>query len=241
MAPTLYLALKGLIDLASSEASHVDLGLIERDRDVLIYTHYPVMKGEPGYTSSQTYQLGLIIDLVRHFLGHDRVPKEIGIEYPEVPRGVEELYPGVRILPRQRVGYLSVPRECLHVSSGRASRETSSEYSPVLTRDFDFAETLGALLHPYLPAGYPSAQLAASLVDTSVTTLARRLSECGTSYRSLVDRVRFEAARELLEDPDKRITDVAISVGFDDSSNFARMFRRIGGLSPREYRAVSLR
>ena len=110
-----------------------------------------------------------------------------------------------------------------------------------MTREYDFADTLGALLHAYLPAGYPSARLAASLVDMSVTTLARRLSECGTSYRSLVDMVRFKAAKELLDDSDMRITDIAISVGFDDSSNFARMFRRIAGMSPKQYRAAALR
>jgi len=235
-APTLYLALKWLIEFATSEASHVDLGFIERDRDILFYTQYPVMKGEPGYTSSQTYQLGLIVDLIRHFLGHEWVPEEIGIEYPEVPRGLDALYPGVRIMSQQRLGFLSVPRSSLHMAVRSAPTETSTEYSPVLTRDFDFAETLGTLLRPYLPAGYPSARLAASLVDTSVTTLARRLSGCGTSYRFLVDRVRFEVAKELMADTDLRITDVAIAVGFDDSSNFARMFRRIGGLSPKQYR-----
>jgi hypothetical protein len=34
-------------------------------------------------------------------------------------------------------------------------------------------------------------------METSVTTMSRRLSECGTSYRSLVDGVRFKQAKEL--------------------------------------------
>ena len=235
-APTLYLALKWLIDFASSEASHVHLGIIERRRDILFFTQYPAVKGRPGYTASQTYQLGLIIDLIRHFLGPDWVPEEIGIEYPEIPKVVEELYPGARVMPRQRFGYLAVPRSSLHVSVCGAHPEERVEYSPVLMKNLDYSETLATLLRAYLPGGYPPARLAASLLETSVTTMCRRLSECGTSYRSLVDGVRFKAAKQLLQDTDLRITDVSLAVGFDDSSNFARMFRRIGGLSPNQYR-----
>ncbi|MGI9241221.1 MAG: helix-turn-helix transcriptional regulator, partial [Verrucomicrobiales bacterium] len=82
---------------------------------------------------------------------------------------------------------------------------------------------------------FPHATLAASLMDTSVRTLARRLADSGTSYRSLVDELRFAEAKTLLSRPDTRVTDVAAAVGFEDPSHFARMFRRVGGLSPREF------
>ena len=142
-------------------------------------------------------------------------------------------------MPRQEFGYLAVPRSSLHVAAVGAPPAGRVEYSPVLMKNFDYAETLATLLHAYLPGGYPPARLAASLLETSVTTMGRRLSECGTSYRSLVDRARFTAAKELLRKSDLRITDVSLAVGFDDSSNFARMFRRIGGLSPRQFRAAT--
>lgn len=238
-APTLYAALRRFVRLANSEASHLQLGIVERDTDILLFTHYPDMKGEPGYTSSQSYQLGIFVDLIRHFLGPSWVPEEIGIEYPTVPRVAEEHFPGSRILAQQRCGYMTVPRSCLYIPAPCGDPAGGEEDSLVLISDFDFAETLGTLLHAYLPGGYPSARLAASLMDTSVRTLARRLADCGTTYRSVVDRVRFKAAKELLRDTDQRVTDVAIAVGFDDSANFARMFRRIGGLSPREFRRAS--
>ena len=66
--------------------------------------------------------------------------------------------------------------------------------------------------------------------------LARRLAEAGTTYRALVDELRFTEARKLLQAPKARITDAAAAVGFDDPSHFARMFHRIGGISPREFR-----
>jgi AraC-like DNA-binding protein len=194
------------------------------------------MKGVPGYELSQSYQLGIILDLLRHFLGRSWVPKEIGIEYPSVPRVAEEHFPGSRILAQQRIGYVTVPRSCLYVPARCGHLVAGGEDSLVLTKEFDYAETLCTVLHAYLPGGYPSARLAASLMDTSVRTLARRLADCGTTYRSVVDRVRFKAARQLLRDTDQQVTEVGMAIGFDDSANFARMFRRIGGLSPRQFR-----
>lgn len=237
--PTLYEALKALVRLASSESSHLHIGIIERRTDILLFTHYPMMKGLPAYPVSQAYNLGVFVDLIRHFVGRIWVPEEIGIEASEAPKVAEEIFRGCRILTKQGFGYVAVPRALLHSAVSAPHPKARNNDSLVLTKDFSFAETLGTLLHAYLPGGYPSARLAASLMDTSVTTLGRKLADCGTTYRSLVDRVRFKAAKELLETTDMRVTDVGLAIGFDDSSNFARMFRRIGGLSPREFRRAS--
>ena len=70
-APTLYQALKRLIRMVSSEASHLQLGIIERPDDILFYTHYSTLKDWPGYTSSQAYQLEVYLDLIRQFLGRE--------------------------------------------------------------------------------------------------------------------------------------------------------------------------
>jgi len=58
----------------------------------------------------------------------------------------------------------------------------------------------------------------------------------GTTYRAVIDELRFNEAKELLEHTSARVIDVAGAVGFDDPAHFARMFRRVGGLSPREFR-----
>lgn len=239
-AQTLYVALKRLIRLVKAEASHVELGLVERSEDIVFFTRYPIMKGVSGYHSSQAYQIGLIVDLMRHFLGRSWQPRTIGIESREVPRLAEELFPGSRILPQQPAGLIAVPRSCLHMPVRRAEPDPVEERSRGMIKDLDYAETLAVLLEPYLPCGYPSAQLAAGLMDTSVRSLARGLEASGVTYRQVVDRVRLKAAKELLLNPEARITDVAIAVGFDDSSHFARMFRRIAGLSPMQYRTHQL-
>jgi len=81
----------------------------------------------------------------------------------------------------------------------------------------------------------------AELTGIAERTLFRRLSANGLTYAGLIDELRFSEAKKLLQTPGMRIEDVAISVGFDDHSNFTRMFHRIAGVTPREFRKAAVR
>lgn len=62
-------------------------------------------------------------------------------------------------------------------------------------------------------------------------------SELKTTFKALLQHLRIERARQLMaDDPRQRITDIALSAGFTDLSHFEKCFRRVTGVSPREYR-----
>lgn len=55
----------------------------------------------------------------------------------------------------------------------------------------------------------------------------------------MLQQLRIEKAKELLHQQRKlRITEVALKVGFGDLSHFEKSFRRLVGVSPREFRRV---
>lgn len=58
----------------------------------------------------------------------------------------------------------------------------------------------------------------------------------GITFQEYVIRARIKESCRLLENPAVSISDVAYAVGFNDSSYFARLFRRYTGQSPSEYR-----
>lgn len=235
-APTLYEALKILVRMVSAEASHLQLGILERRNNILFHTQYSTIKDWPGYEGSQAYQLEVYLDLIRHFVGRHWVPTEIGIETPTVSPVVEAHFPGSRIRTNQRMGYVAVPRSCLHMAARTSETHSADENDLALSKDFDSTGTLKALIRSYMADGYPSSQKIAKLADTSVRTLHRRLSKEGRTYQAIIDEVRFELARDLLQNTDQQIGSISRSVGFGDPAHFARMFRRIGGLSPRDFR-----
>lgn len=238
-SPTLYRALLTLIHLVRSEASHIQIGIRKHPSGIMFFTHYPDLSEEPGYHISQGYQLGLFIDLVRHYIGPDWQPKEIGVQASSIPRVVNEQYPGSRIKINQPFGSFTIPFYCLHNALKYQHHDLAGNPDLANTNSLSDAQTLNLILVPYLSEGYPTMQFAASLLDYSKRTLARRLTACGTSYQEVVDETRFRMAQTLLTSTDVRIKDVARSVGFSDPAHFSRMFRRLGGIDPRHFRQMA--
>jgi AraC family transcriptional regulator len=63
----------------------------------------------------------------------------------------------------------------------------------------------------------------------------------GESPHRFVLRHRVERAKEMLRAAEARVLDVAVACGFKTQQHFARVFRRMCGVSPTEYRQEFLR
>ncbi len=67
-------------------------------------------------------------------------------------------------------------------------------------------------------------------------SLTRRLGEEGTSFRAILDDVRAELSRALLQDRKLSIADVAFFLQYSEPAAFHRSFRRWTGQTPQNYR-----
>lgn len=67
-------------------------------------------------------------------------------------------------------------------------------------------------------------------------TLNRRLQAQGTTFREILDDVRFEVARHLLEHTDAPINDIAAGLCYAEVSAFMHAFRRWTGTTPAQWR-----
>ena len=56
------------------------------------------------------------------------------------------------------------------------------------------------------------------------------------SFYDILHSLRIEAAKELLKDPSLRIGDIGEMIGYADPAHFARVFRKLEGMSANEYR-----
>jgi AraC-like DNA-binding protein len=102
------------------------------------------------------------------------------------------------------------------------------------TASHTFADWVEMMLRE-APEALPSlGELAASL-NISQRTLNRYLGKEGKSYRALAGRVQHELACARLAAGNRPVTEVAYSLGFADTSNFARAFRARAGCSPSAY------
>jgi AraC-like DNA-binding protein len=77
---------------------------------------------------------------------------------------------------------------------------------------------------------------AAKQTGISVSTLQRILKASNTTYQEILDEVRHDMARDLLEKTPVPVTDIASGLGYDHPGNFSRAFVRWEGISPAAYR-----
>lgn len=76
-------------------------------------------------------------------------------------------------------------------------------------------------------------------LSVSRSTLSHRFSaEMGETMVQLKNRLRIQRAQELMEAPDKQLKEIAFETGFDDPAYFTRLFTKMAGVSPSEYRKL---
>ena len=78
----------------------------------------------------------------------------------------------------------------------------------------------------------------ADRLGLSKHTLERRLSEEGKTIRGVISQLRNERAISLLQQTRTQISEIAYSLGYSNSENFSRAFRRVNGVSPSAFRAA---
>ncbi|MEH6550393.1 MAG: helix-turn-helix domain-containing protein [Pseudomonadales bacterium] len=109
-------------------------------------------------------------------------------------------------------------------------------YSFMGNREESLAQRIKSLLVRNSGNTYPTAQEVADVLNMSVQTLHRHLSKEDTSYQSLKDEYRTEAAIHYLNCQDMSNESISELLGFENPSTFYRSFKKWTGISPGEYR-----
>jgi AraC-like DNA-binding protein len=77
----------------------------------------------------------------------------------------------------------------------------------------------------------------AKAVNTSTFYFCKMFKKAtGLNFTDYLSRIRVEKAKNLLLNPNMRVSEVAFAAGFQSLSHFNRVFRRIAGQSPTRYR-----
>jgi AraC-like DNA-binding protein len=165
---------------------------------------------------------------------------------PTPPRfnATREAYGNARILTGHRscsvlVAAADLAQTCIDRRStgGDVNDPVTPPQSPSGLGDaWDFVTALRALIQPYLAQGLPPLSQVAEIINTSERTLQRRLARSGTSYSEIVKEARFSIASDLLADSDRNIADIALAAGYENAPHFSRAFKRLTGMTPRDYR-----
>ncbi len=190
----------------------------------------------PGDTSSKEYRSEAeIMDLfqslavsVRKDLG---LPLRVGLSHcvtqPEdIHRGFQEA--------RSALEGLKLPEE---VAFWEGHGGGLREGSPIHRTE--------ALIHEaleYLASHFGEAltlEGMASRVRLSSFYFSKSFKQCtGSTFIDYLTLLRIKKAKELLKDPKWSVKEISVKVGYPDPNYFTRVFKRIEGVSPTEYRSL---
>lgn len=180
---------------------------------------------------------------ILHFLlGKEFEPEYIAFAYPE-PK-YSQIY--ARYF-KCRIRF-NAERNEFAVSKQLAQRELLLANKGIARMaEQDFLKSLPTINLNYLPkklrliliqsvGAFPSLETAARKLGMSGRTLRRQLSSLGTNFQNELDLLRREFAINYLTKSDKCITEIALMLGFCDSSAFSKAFKKWTGESPREFK-----
>lgn len=125
----------------------------------------------------------------------------------------------------------------------RQLRRFLCEAPEILLTRYRDPDSLQARVRAHLqalpPSHWPGLELLAQQWQLTPSTMRRHLDAEGQSFQALKDLLRRDMAITRLSHGAASITDIAIELGFTESSAFHRAFRKWTGLSPSAYRQAA--
>lgn len=116
----------------------------------------------------------------------------------------------------------------------------------LLGKTFDYEEevlksaTIIEKIHAYIKEHYSEPigrnEIAGEFYLTPEYLAKLYKKRTGQNLKDFIAEYRVERAKELLKNQDKSVSDIAEAVGFDNYSYFSTIFKKITGITPKEYR-----
>lgn len=118
-------------------------------------------------------------------------------------------------------------------------REAAGQFREL--RDQRSGYALVQRIKQYIDGEYASAELSLNRISEHFELSSKYVSqlfreETGVKFVDYLARLRVEHAKQLLRESDLPIQDIALQVGYEQALSFIRMFKKLEGVTPGDYR-----
>lgn len=195
-------------------------------------TAVPVKLGDKVVAFLQTGQVLRRPPTEQQFRKVQRLVKQWGID----PRSRElrEAFFGTRVVTHRQhesvVKLLGIFAQHLSLLSNQIVLQQENAEPPVIRRAKQF-------IHEHQTEALNLTQVARA-VNTSTFYFCKVFKKStGINFTDYLARVRIEKSKNLLLNPNLRVSEIAFEVGFQSLTHFNRVFKKVMGQSPTAYRA----
>ncbi|HEU5071577.1 MAG TPA: helix-turn-helix domain-containing protein [Verrucomicrobiae bacterium] len=218
-----------LLDAATQEPATVacEVGMCD--------TAVPVRLGDKVVGFLQTGQVFRRRPTEAQFKKVLGLTKEWGLEVS--PAELREAFFGTRVVSSRQhesvVKLLSIFAQHLSILSNQLVVQQENSEPPVIRRAKEF-------INEHQTEDLTLGQVAKA-VNTSTFYFCKMFKKAtGINFTDYLSRVRIEKSKNLLLNPNLRVSEIAFEVGFQSLTHFNRVFKKVLGQSPTEYRAKVL-
>jgi AraC-like DNA-binding protein len=198
-------------------------------------TAVPVLLGDRLIGFLQTGQVFRKKPTATQFERTAKLAQEWGLETNRAE--LEETYFETKVVPTKQhdsvVKLLSIFAQHLSMLSNQVVVQQENSEPPVITRAKEY-------IHEHQTEELSLGQVAKA-VNTSTFYFCKMFKKVtGINFTDYLSRMRIEKSKNLLLNPNLRVSEIAFEVGFQSLTHFNRVFKKILGQSPTEYRAQLL-
>jgi AraC-like DNA-binding protein len=197
----------------------------------LCETAVPVKLGEQTIGFLQTGQVMRQKPTAASFTRAVAKAEELGVDIDTAE--AKEAYFATPVASQKKLdslsSLLSIFADHLSMKSNQIAVQTSNAEPPVITKAKQF-------IREHHAEDLSLGQVAAA-VHTSIFYFCKLFRKVtGTTFTEFVSRTRVERAKNLLLNPNLRISEIAYEIGFQSLTHFNRVFKKLVGESPTDYR-----
>jgi AraC-like DNA-binding protein len=211
----------------------------------LCHCRYQVFTpGIPSLRQDVEYTLAAGVTFFRQQLGTDWTPEETFFTHsPPVDPQVHRAIFGERIHYNSVHNGFNFDAKLLDTPINQADPQLlkilqtqANQLLSQIEEQYDLIKQVRLIIATAMGRESFGADDAARQLNMTRRTLHRHLSEAGTSFQAMRNEVMIEGARLALVETGASVTDIALQLGYSETSAFVRAFRRLVGITPLMYR-----
>ncbi|HWX22201.1 MAG TPA: PocR ligand-binding domain-containing protein [Candidatus Binatia bacterium] len=153
------------------------------------------------------------------------------------PEKLKEAYFGTRVMSAKQhdavVKLLAIFAQHLAMLSNQVVVQQENSEPPMITKAKQFIEE-------HHTENLRMGQVAKAVCTSPFYFCKMFKAKTGINFTDYLSRVRVEKSKNLLLNPNLRVSEIAFEVGFQSLTHFNRVFKRVMGQSPTEYRSQLL-
>lgn len=185
-----------------------------------------------------------IVQMCRHIFRPNFNPLKVQLvrEKPEIGAELFEQSFKCPVEFSSKLNAIHFAKEYMFVQLPAASSELARVNDEIVIQHLarldrsDIVRQVETKIIELLPTGECNKERIASLLNMSPRNMHGKLEQRDTSYQEILDDLRSQLAIQYIEQDSMSISQITYQLGFTDTSNFSRAFRRWTGHSPSEYR-----